>query len=73
MEEGKRRKSRGKDSQAHPRARWGTAAAALVFALFTLAQWTAVAGDAPEHRGAARFLAESWDPNPPPGSTPLAP
>jgi hypothetical protein len=50
--------------------RW-VAVAALVFALFTAAQWTAVAGDAPEHRGAVRFLAESWDPDPPPGALPL--
>jgi hypothetical protein len=55
-----------------PRGRWA-GVAALVFALFTVAQWTAVAGAAPEHRGAARFLAESWDPTPPLGSSPLTP
>jgi hypothetical protein len=58
--------------ESKPGAVWA-ALAALVFALFTVAQWTAVAGDTPAHAGAARFLAESWDPNPPPGSSPLTP
>jgi hypothetical protein len=57
-------------SESTPPAVWA-AVAAVVFALFTIAQWTAVAGDTPTHGGAARFLAESWDPNPPPGSSSL--
>ncbi len=47
-----------------------SAVAILVAAAVAAAQWTAPSSG---HRGAVRFLAAQWDPNPPPGARPFAP
>ena len=46
----------------------GNLIAIAIAALVVLAQWSAPAGSG---RGAARFLAAQWEPNPPPGATRL--
>jgi hypothetical protein len=55
-----------------PEARGPYRIALAIAALLVIAQWTATSGDAPEHRGAVRFLASVWEPNPPPGARPFS-
>jgi len=54
-----------------PRSRGPRWLALALAALLVLAQWTATSGDSPSHRGAVRFLASIWEPDPPPGARPF--
>jgi hypothetical protein len=56
-----------------PGARRAHRVALAIAALLVLAQWTATAGDSPAHSGAVRYLASSWEPDPPPGARPFTP
>jgi len=43
----------------------------VVAALLVLAQWTSTSGDSPAHSVAVRYLASTWEPDPPPGARPF--